>query len=169
MLNKISKMILFYFAYLPLFIILTINNISDNRTLIVIVLFLVTSSFLLVYLLLSAIKDVTPSIEKIKIEDIKNSEYLGFIVTYVIPFLVELSGIRQIISFVILLLIIAYLYVDTSLFCINPLLKIFFRYNVYDAHLNNQRYYLLSKQSYNRIETITIHIKRLDKYILVED
>ena len=162
-------MILFYFAYLPLFIILTINNISDNRTLITIVLCLVTSSFLLVYLLLRAIKDITPSIEKIEIKDIKNSEYLSFIVTYVIPFLVELSGIRQIISFVILLLIIAYLYVDTSLFCINPSLKIFFRYNVYDAHLNNRKYYLLSKQSYKRIETITIHIKRLDKYILVED
>ena len=169
MLNKISKIILFYFAYLPLFVILAINNISNDQALITIVLCLVTSIFFLVYFLLRAINDVTPSIENIKIKYIKNSEYLGFIVTYVIPFLVELSGIRQIISFVILLLIIAYLYVDTSLFCINPLLKIFFRYNVYDAHLNNQRYYLLSKQSYNRIETITIHIKRLDKYILVED
>ncbi len=169
MLNKFSKIVLFYFAYLPLFVILAINNISNNQNLIIVVIFLVLSSFFLTFSLLKTIEDVTPSTEKITVEEMKNTDYLSFIVTYVIPFLVDLSGIKEIVSFAILFLIIAYLYMDTSLFCVNPLLKIFFRYNIYNVSLNEQKYYLLSKKNYNKGETASIPVKRLDKYILLGD
>src|SRR3989338_4555764 len=105
MLNKFSKIILFYFAYLPLFSILIINNINDTKTLLI--------------TLISAI-------------------IVGF-------FLVDLNGIKSIVSFSILMVLVAYLYIDTSLFCINPLLKIFFRYNLYQVTLGSKKYCLISK------------------------
>lgn len=169
MLNKFSKIVLFYFAYLPLLVILAINNISNNQNLVIVVAILVVSSFLLTFLLMITVKDVTPSTEKITVDEMKNTDYLSFIVTYVIPFLVDLSGVKEIVSFAILFLIIAYLYMDTSLFSVNPLLKIFFRYNIYNVSLNEQKYYLLSKENYNKGETVSIPVRRLDKYILLGD
>ena len=164
MLNKLSKLILFYFAYLPLFAILVINNINDytftfqlnsNNFVIstpifitLIVVLLVAIGLISVFLILKTVKDVVPSKENIKIREIKNSEYLSFLVTYLLPFLIDLSRMKQVISFVILFIIVAYLYLDTSLFSVNPLLKILFRYNIFEVYLGKQKYFLLSKNRF---------------------
>jgi len=184
MLNKLSKLVLFYFAYLPLFVILAINNIKEYTltiplkgnnfvidtpifiTLLVILLLVV--GLFAVFLILRTIKNVVPSKENIKIREIKNVEYLSFLVTYLLPFLIDLSGIKQILSFAILFVIIAYLYLDTSLFCVNPLLKIFFRYNIYEVYLDKQKYFLLSRNRFNDEGKAKLHVKKLDRNILIE-
>jgi len=168
MINKFSKLILFYFAYIPLFVILSINNISEIKPLLITISSIIILGFALIFLLVHTIKSVTPSQEKIIINENKNSEYLGFLVTYLIPFLVSFSGIREIISFSVLFILIAYLYLDTSLFGINPLLKIFFRYNIYNVSLGKTDYFLLSKIKHKRGEK-NLNIKKLGDNILIED
>ena len=78
MLNKFSKIILFYFAYLPLFSILIINNINDTKTLLITLISAIIIGFILVILLFKTIKSVVPSEEKITVNELKNSEYLSF-------------------------------------------------------------------------------------------
>ena len=185
MLNRISKFILFYFAYLPLFSILVINNVTNwdfkiqkfglilcikNYMVVLFLLFvLIFFGIFFVKLLLKHIKTVVASEENIIVTENKNSEYLNFLITYITPFLIDFSGLNHIISFIILFTIIAYLYVDSSLFCVNPLLKIMFRYNVYEVFINNNRYFLLSKIKHQTQDSITIKLLRLDDNILIED
>ena len=168
MLNKFSKIILFYFAYLPLFSILIINNINDTKTLLITLISAIIVGFILVVLLLKTIKSIVPSEEKITINELKNSEYLSFLVTYILPFLVDLNGIKSIVSFSILMVLVAYLYIDTSLFCINPLLKIFFRYNLYQVTLGSKKYCLISKTKH-KITSSKLKVKKISEDILIED
>ena len=168
MINKFSKIILFYFAYLPLFSILIINNVNDTKTLLITLSSVIIAGFILVILLLKTIKSVVPSEEKITINELKNSEYLSFLVTYILPFLVDLSGIKSIISFSILLILVAYLYIDTSLFCINPLLKIFFRFNLYQVTMGDKKYCLISKNKHKIISS-KLSVKQIGEDILIED
>ncbi|MDO8508936.1 MAG: hypothetical protein Q7S27_04595 [Nanoarchaeota archaeon] len=167
MLNKFSKIILFYFAYLPLFVILAISNIFQMKYLLVTLSGLILFGFIFIWLLLKTIKSVTSSQEKVSINENKNSEYLGFLITYIIPFLVSFTGIRSIISFCILFFLIAYLYIDTSLFGVNPLLKIFFGYNIYQVSLGKTTYFLLSKNKHLQGEK-NLDIKKLGGNVLIE-
>ena len=169
MLNKISKIILTYFAYLPLFIILAITNIDDYRIIIASCVGLLAVGFISVSALFKSIHTVVSSKEKITVLEERNSEISGFIVTYIVPFIVMLSGVKQIMSFIILFFIIIYLYMATSLFCINPFLKIFYKYNVYQVLISNKKYFLLSKQTYSDSEKIQIPVKKMDARIIVED
>jgi len=168
MLNKFSKIILFYFAYLPLFSILIINNINDTKTMLIILISAIAAGFILVVLLFKTIKSIVPSEEKITITELKNSEYLSFLVTYILPFLVDLTDIRIIISFSILLILVVYLYIDTLLFCINPLLKIFFKFNLYQVTMGDKKYYLISKNKHKIISS-KLNVKRIGEDILIED
>jgi hypothetical protein len=167
MLNKFSKIILFYFAYLPLFIMLLINNINGIKLLLILCGAFILIGFIFVGLLIKTIKSVVSSEERIEIKELKNSEYLSFLVTYILPFLITFEGVRQVVSSALLFILIAYLYIETSLFCINPLLKIFFRYNVYEVNMGKQKYFLLSKNKHKE-GIINLEIKRVGDNFLLE-
>ncbi len=124
--------------------------------------------FILMYFLLKTTKDIAPKKETFKLVANKNSEALSFIVTYIVPFAVHFISINDWLSFAILFLIIGYLYLDTSLFCINPLLKIFFKYNVYLVEQDNRDFYLLSKKSYFKSGVYTLQIVPLTDSLIVE-
>lgn len=144
MLNKLSKMLFFCLAYLPLFISVALkSNFSLNTIVIIFIISLLNIS--LVALLLCSIKTLVPSKEKIQIIELRNSEYLTFIVTYLIPFYGFNVDVPTIISSLIIIFIIAFIYIDTSLLCINPLLKIIFRYNLYEISIGSAKGYMLSK------------------------
>jgi len=169
MLNVISKLILFYFAYLPLFVILTINNFNlHNQYLYILVTLILILGIILPFILFRTIKSIAPRNEEMEIKSTKNSEYLSFLVTYMTPFLITPSNINELISFLILFTIIIYLYIDTSLFCVNPLLKILYKYNIYEVSLANRTYFLLSKKSHSN-ETISLSVKVLSTNLLIEE
>ena len=168
MLNKISKLILFYFAYLPLFAILVINNVTDLKNSLILAGLLVIIGWLSVWVLLKTINSVVSVNEKISILDSKNNEYLSFLVTYIVPFFIDFTGINHLISFSIFFLMILYFYMETSLFCINPLLKLIFGYNIYEVSINKQRHFLLSKNQHTN-QTLHIKLKKLDTNILIEE
>lgn len=168
MINKFSKLILFYFAYLPLFIILTINNVSSLKILFISMIVLALIGFSSVSLLLSTVQSVTPREEKVNLVQSKNSEYLGFLVTYILPFVISFSNVREIISFALLFVLIGTLYTETSLFAVNPLLKIFYGYNIYEVSLTGNRYFLLSKKKYS-VADARLDLKKFGGDILIED
>jgi len=115
MLNKISKMVLFLLAYLPLFVSVAIKSFFSFRT--IIIIFIISVLIIgLAFLLLNSIKTIVPSNEDIRIIELRNSEYLSFIVTYLVPFFGFNADIPTIVSLAIIILIIAFIYMDTSLF-----------------------------------------------------
>jgi len=144
MLNNLSKILLFCLAYLPLIDAIILKSYYSLYPAMGLVIFSVTIIFL-VYVLIRSIKKVVPSEENINIIELKNSEFLTFIVTYLVPFFGFDLDVPTIISSIIIFLIIGYIYVDTSLFCVNPLLKLIFGYNLYEVMINANKSYLLSK------------------------
>jgi len=166
MLNKFSKFLLFCLAYLPLIISLTIKSFFSLYIIVGIFIFSLIV-ILLVRQIIKTIKTIVPSQEKIRIIEFKNSEFLTFIFTYLLPFFGFDTDIRTLISFLIIFFIIGYIYVDTSLFCINPLLKIFFGYNIYEISIGNKRGYLLSKSKLSYKE-YSLKIRRLEYNIYME-
>lgn len=137
-------------------------------------LILILGGYISVKTLFIYVSKIAPHNEEIEIIAEKNSEILNFIVTYILPLclpLVDINGdlmLNSIISLTILLLLIYYLYIDTSLFCINPLLKIIFNYNVYEVEIDNNNYFLLSKSKYSRKQKF-VQVKKLTSNLLIEE
>ena len=169
MLSRISKTILFYFAYLPLFIILCINNGNLYSVwTYLIILVIIAIGLITTTQLFRVIGTVAPKKEKLEINAAKNSEYLSFLVTYLIPFFLSLSNPNQVISFILLFIMVYYLFLDTSMFCVNPLLKIVYKYNIYDVTISNKSFFLLSKSSHSN-QTKTLNVKCLSDNLLIEE
>jgi len=165
MLNKFSKLIMFYFAYLPLFVLLSIENIQDPGLVISIVCLLIILGYGVIWNLLHRISKIVPSTEKIKVNDIKNSEYINFLASYVVLLLIDVSGVRQLLSWALMVMFFAYLYVGTSLFYVNPLLKPLFGFNILEVTMGDNKYYLLSKKELRG--EVTCDVKKLDRRILI--
>lgn len=168
MINKFSKFIFFYLAYLPLILILLILNLNLSWKLLFLSIGSILLGFALFLPLRSSIKSIAPTKEKIIISSNNNSEILGFIVTYISPFLITFSNLNSIIAFFLLMIIIFLLYIETSLFSINPLLKIIFGYNIYEVRNKGSRYFMLSKNKYLN-EEINLKIKQIGREVLIED
>ena len=66
------------------------------------------------------------------------------------------------------MVIIFLIYVETSIFSINPLLKIIFGYNIYEVKSEDKRYYLLSKQK-GLGGSLMMKVKQIDREVIIED
>lgn len=168
MLNKFSKIILFYLAYLPLFLILLLLNMDFGLNLLYFsggaILFGIIISAPFFY----AAKSIKGVPEKVEIISNNNSEIIGFILPYIIPFCVAFSSLNSIIAFGILMMMIFLIYIDTNLFLINPILKIFMRYNIYQVKINGDESFLLSKDKYFPGK-MKLNVKHLDSGVLIEE
>ena len=152
-LKKSAKFALFVSSYLPLFILIILKQLSDNYhslhwggiSIDSIKIFL--SSFGLssiltlvsiwgiigVYNILKNIHDISENGFNTTIIDIKNknSESIGYIATYIIPFLFQnLNGWYTGLSILFLLGIIYRIYINSSMILINPILSC--KYSIYD-------------------------------------
>lgn len=79
--------------------------------------------------------------EKIKVLDIenKNSETITYLFTYIIPFIFQdLSQLDNVVSIIVLILITYFLYVDSTLIIINPILTIF-KYSIYNIEYEDKK------------------------------
>ncbi|HNR43607.1 MAG TPA: hypothetical protein PKH80_00430 [Methanofastidiosum sp.] len=111
---------------------------------------------------------IVPSLEEVEINELKNSEYLTFIITYIVPFFGFEFNYQTTLSSIILFIIIGCIYIESPLFCINPLLKIIFKYNLYDITFDNKKGYLLSKCNL-KLKKQKIKIKNLSYNVYMED
>lgn len=79
-------------------------------------------------------KNTTLNGTPVLIKDVKNknSEAISYIGTYIIPFLFQdYSALYEIISILILLLVIYFIYINSTLILINPVLNL--RYSLYEV------------------------------------
>ena len=82
---------------------------------------------------LGNIEEIAENGRPVKITDVKNknSEAIGYIATYIIPFLFQsFSGWYECVSVLFLLCIIYRIYINSSLLLINPILS--FRFSIYE-------------------------------------
>lgn len=159
-LNILVRFGLFISSYLPLSVIVIVKQLYTNKeylnfggfTLISvancikyfgasILLFVVTiiGFLILKYFFRNIVINVALNGEKYVIREIsnKNSESIGYIATYIVPFLFQnFSSIIEFTTFVILMLVIYSIYINSSLIVVNPIINL--RYSIYDVELANQ-------------------------------
>lgn len=89
---------------------------------------------------LENIEEVAKNGNPVTVTDVKNknSESIGYIATYLIPFLFQsFDGWYECASVIFLLLIIYRIYINSSLLLINPLLS--FRFGIYEIEYIDQK------------------------------
>jgi len=182
MISKNAKLVLTLFAYLPLFAVITIRNLDflhdiflDNVNLDLpkIYLFLVVLAlfvflyYIFKYLVRSIFRTVetlAPREIEVQIKSDKNTEMLGFLLTYIVSFCITFeNGFYDLFAFCMLFVLILYVYIETSLFCVNPLLNFSFGYNIYEIEMHNMDGFMLTTMKHRNIK------KELKLYKITDD
>ena len=149
------KIILFFSSYSPLFLIIAILNIKLNDInslkdifpqeklwLVVIMFILFFLPNIILFMFIKRVKAFQPIKEKTHIYINKNSDVMNYIVTYLIPFLsFNFDKTNQILAFFILIIVLAIVYIHSSIFYINPIL-IVAGYKIYQI---NDKYTVITK------------------------
>lgn len=162
MLTSWAKIILGSLAYSPLFVILLIKNLPLKWGIIAGVI-VFGSILLLSWAVLQSVQKLSGQLIKVKIDRDLNDQYVGFIVTYIVPFIGSIKTMNDIVSISILLIVIFSLYLTTSLFAVNPLLKLLFGYNLYLCTINGKDGILLSVEKLNRNEELFLQAYCMDE------
>ena len=160
MLYRIAELVLFITSYTPLFILIVLKQISENVTYLnwgginreSINLFIEKFGFsfsLITISIFSLIgcrflfsnfqKNINNG-EIVILTDVRNrnSESIGYIATYIIPFIFQCFNTRyEIFAFTFLMIIIYRIYVNSNLLLINPILS--FKYSIFEIEYIEQR------------------------------
>ena len=147
MVRKITLFALFLVSYIPLFLILAIQNVSitlnDKKTLLHSCLHLLKVNLLSDILILISLLSLTYYFIFVylnskggfrnpkKIVKLKNSgvEYLSYLATYIIPFLgLKFDSWNNTVATILLFLVIGFIYTKTNLLYANPTLALFGHY-----------------------------------------
>lgn len=156
----VAKLVLFITSYSPLFILIAVKQICDNIqilcwggiSLATIETFL-TKCWLSVALIIVSIlgflgckvlfsnlkKDVKngDNVTLINISN-RNSESIGYIVTYIIPFMFQgFNTAYELFAMLFLLFIIYHIYINSNLLLVNPFLS-FFKYSIFEIEYEEQ-------------------------------
>ena len=169
MINAFTKIILLLSAYLPLTWIIVIKYYPIFNYYGLIIAFLYS---IIIFIILKKFLKSTTSLQpkkydEIKIRESKNSTTMGFLVTYMFSFLPSTSDLYSNLALILQFTLIGYLYLTTEMMAINPLLQLFFKYNVYIAEYNQKKIFVLTKEKYlSRIYSINLIL--LDNEIYIE-
>jgi hypothetical protein len=151
-LYSITKLALFATSYSPLFILIIIKQVYDNwgffyfgglteeaikcfcsnffvsAILFIFLLFGIIGCFLF----LSRQKKKTGDSVVITEVNNKNSESIGYIATYIIPFIFQsFNSIYEVISILFIFVIIYYIYINSNMLLVNPFLNMF-KYSIFE-------------------------------------
>ncbi|MFI3297562.1 MAG: hypothetical protein R3Y59_08045 [bacterium] len=151
--NGVAKFMLFLSSYAPLFFLIGFKQIYTNRlflhwggfswdsvsiwfenfalaTVLIIVALVGIFGVILIFRKLSKDSVNGNNVTVVSVGN-KNSESIGYIATYIVPFLFEnFNSMYELIALSILLLIIYNIYVNSSLLLVNPILN--FNYSIYE-------------------------------------
>lgn len=172
-LHGLAQFALFVSSYFPLFVLIIVRQVSENSEFLHWVGFSLESVgvFALKFGLsavltlvsvvglfgywqtLGNIEEVAKNGHPVVVTDVKNknSEAIGYIATYIIPFLFQgFSGWYECLSVLFLLTIIYRIYINSSLLLINPLLS--FKFSIYeiayDENGKNKNGLIISRDKY---------------------
>lgn len=149
----IAQFVLFVTSYMPLFVLIGFKQVYDNfqylkfggfsqESLNIFISKFGLSSILLIIsffslcgcrILFSNLKKNVKNGNNVIIRNIsnRNSESIGYIATYIIPFMFQgFSSAYEILALLFLLLVIYRIYINSSLLLINPLLN--FKYSIFE-------------------------------------
>lgn len=177
-LHSIAQFSLFISSYLPLFVLIIARQISENylflnwagfdasgfKTLFLkfgLSIVLIILSFIGwcgYQLTLGNIEEVAKNGVPITVRNVKNknSEAIGYIATYIIPFLFQsFDGWYECISVLFLLFIIYRIYINSSLLLINPILSFNFAiYEIeYDQNGKSKSGLIISREKFLQDDT----------------
>lgn len=172
MLNRFSKTLLFMLAYLPVFIIFAMNvylfsNIHFFLYVVYGIIITIFGVIFTIWRMFKAIQTIVPSRETLNIIENKNSDARIIFFIYLLSFFMSHNSLEIFASFIIILLIITVIYINTSLFNINPLIEIVFGYNIYEVTFGKSMVYLLSR-SRLQLGNNDLEILKLDANIYME-
>ena len=158
MIRKITLFALYVVSYIPLFLILAIQNIDDKLTdaahnfigvreilinnKITIIFFVISVMAILYYVVFSSVNQKYGFTNPEKVRSSSNSgvEYLSYLATYILPFVgLKFDSWNNILASGILFLLIGFIYIRTNLIYANPTLALF-GYNIYEVEVaSNQK------------------------------
>lgn len=166
MLGKPIKYLLFLLAYTPLIVSIVVRYFFNVFAVIGALAFSAVVVLVSWHLLRNAAGD-SSSIDWGGLEQPRGVEYFAFIVTYLIPFIVFIDT-PTLIALAIVYSVIAYIYVSTPLFSVNPLLKMVLGYDVYVLKNGSSHSYLISRLRISESD-IKLKVKQLDSDLYVEE
>lgn len=169
--KRIAKIGLFLGSYSPLFILLCLLEWNNDLLgalsiggltiywLPLIFAFLTILGIAITVVLLSAAKTIAPIFIKPIVTDKRGEETLAYLITYLIPFIgFRFDAISSATANVILFIMIGFLYVQSNMIYLNPLLSIM-GYRIYKVKINGIVKLMLAKnevQDQNRIKVIPL-------------
>lgn len=158
-LRKEAQFVLFVTSYLPLFILIILKQFSENYpylhwggfNLDAIIFCVQKFGLSIIFMTISAmgivgckflfqnLERLSPNGDNVTVYKIdnKNSESIGYIATYIVPFLFQsFNGWYELAALLFLLLIIYRIYVNSNLILINPILS--FKYSLFEIEYQQQ-------------------------------
>lgn len=148
----VAKFALFATSYAPLFVLVIIKQVHDNWNFLhyggwniesvtcffskffisTLLLFILLFGFIGCYILFSNLKKKRGDSVVVTEVNNKNSESIGYIATYIIPFVFQsFNSIYEVFSILCILAIIYNIYVNSNMLLINPFLNIF-HYSIFE-------------------------------------
>lgn len=144
--RKATKLILFLSSYSPLFVILFIQSPFPAKWVAPAMLAVAVVSVAILVGVLRLGTDLNP--ESLKVIDASkmDTEAVSYIVTYIFPFMgIDFCSSRVSISMTVVFLVLAILYVNSSLIYINPVLNLL-GYHIYEVRSEGAPVVLITKR-----------------------
>jgi hypothetical protein len=158
-LQNIAQFVLFITSYIPLFLLVVFKQIFDNFAFLVwggfnwsaillciekfglsmILTVIVTIGYYGYLITFDNLEKVATNGDNVTVLNVnnKNSESVGYIATYIIPFLFQgFNGWYELLAFAFMMLIIYRIYINSNLILINPVLS--FKYSIYEIEYQQQ-------------------------------
>ncbi len=150
-------------AYLPLFFTIIIRFSFNLFTILGFIVF--AALFILILRRFLIPHGEVSELTGLAVEKPRGFEYTAFILTYLIPFLTFIDT-ATLIALIVVYSIIAYIYVSTPLFLVNPLLKLIFGYNTYFFKNEDGENFLIAKKDLKELDN-SLKIRRLDVNLFI--
>jgi Flagellar biosynthesis/type III secretory pathway lipoprotein len=158
-LRGIAQFVLFATSYIPLFVLIALRQISENSSFLVwggfyfdsIILCFQKFGLSILSIIISIVgyigymwtfqnlEKVSPNGDNVTVLNVdnKNSESIGYIATYIVPFLFQsFNGWYESFALIFLMVIIYRIYINSNLILINPILS--FTYSLFEIEYRRQ-------------------------------
>jgi hypothetical protein len=145
MLTLPAKLLLFATAYTPFAILILIKNeLMSVWWTVITCLAILCAAIILTYYILARIRRTEPGLESVTIEEENTVESLSYLMTYMVPLIVELKDFRSALFLLGQLAIIFLFYVNSDLIRHNMLFGLL-GYRIYKFKISGSTRYLLVK------------------------
>ena len=160
--------IFFASSYAPLFVIVAIREIRGSPDVALALVVVAGASAVALFALLEYSRRAIGATEfAVTGVSAHESDAVGYIVTYLIPFLdLGLNDPIRAISLIFLLLVVGALYVNSKMFYVNPLLSLV-GFHLFEIVLaGGDTYVMLARR--RRVRPGQLMARRLDEYVVIE-